>query len=215
MEEERRIEEEQPAPEEEEEDAKKGKKVKYKEYAKVVEQLEKAKADSEHWKNEYYKAYADMQNLRRALEEESRSAIRYRAEGFLSGLLPSLDAFHMALENPAPTKEAQAYQIGFTYIYNQIVNALVDEGLKEITPKVGEAYDLKFMQAVDAVEDESVSPNTITKVYAKGYQLHDRLIRPAMVQVSKKPAPVEEKKEEPVEEETNNNNEESTISNQA
>ncbi len=214
MEEERRIEEEQPAPEEEEEDAKKGKKVKYKEYAKVVEQLEKAKADSEHWKNEYYKAYADMQNLRRALEEESRSAIRYRAEGFLSGLLPSLDAFHMALENPAPTKEAQAYQIGFTYIYNQIVNALVDEGLKEITPKVGEAYDLKFMQAVDAVEDESVAPNTITKVYAKGYQLHDRLIRPAMVQVSKKPAPVEEKKEEPVEEETNSN-EESTISNQA
>ena len=214
MEEERRIEEEQPAPEEEDEDAKKGKKVKYKEYAKVVEQLEKAKADSEHWKNEYYKAYADMQNLRRALEEESRSAIRYRAEGFLSGLLPSLDAFHMALENPAPTKEAQAYQIGFTYIYNQIVNALVDEGLKEITPKVGEAYDLKFMQAVDAVEDESVAPNTITKVYAKGYQLHDRLIRPAMVQVSKKPAPVEEKKEEPVEEETNKN-EESTISNQA
>lgn len=211
MEEERRVEEEVP---EEEEDPKKAKKVKYKEYAKALELLEKAKADSEHWKNEYYKAYADMQNLRRALEEENRSAIRYRAEGFLSGLLPSLDAFHMALENPAPTKEAQAYQIGFTYIYNQIVNALVDEGLKEITPKTGEPYDVKFMQAVDAVEDESLAPNTITKVYAKGYQLHDRLIRPAMVQVSKKPAPVEEKKEEPVQEEQPNE-EEQTISNQA
>lgn len=194
MEEERRIEEEtqEEAPVEEEESPK-GKKVKWKEYAKVVEQLEKARADAEHWKNEYYRVYADMQNLRKALEEESRSAIRYRAEGFLTGLLPSLDAFHMALENPAPTKEAQAYQIGFTYIYNQIVSALVDEGLKEITPKVGDSYDLRYMQAVEAVEDDSVPPNTILKVFAKGYQLHDRLIRPAMVQVSKKKAePVQE-----------------------
>lgn len=198
MEEERRLEEETETEPEEEEKGKQ-KKVKYKEYAKVLEEAEKAKADRDHWKNEYYKAYADMQNLRRSLEEESRSAIRYRAEGFLSGLLPSLDAFHMALENPAPTKEAQAYQVGFTYIYNQIVNALVDEGLKEITPKVLEPYDVKFMQAVDAVENDELKPNTVTKVYAKGYQLHDRLIRPAMVQVSKlkpKEEPVEEAKEE-------------------
>ena len=193
MQEERRLEEEnnEETPEEEE-DSKKGKKVKYKEYAKALEQLEKAKADAEHWKNEYYRVYADMQNLRKALEEESRSAIRYRAEGFLTGLLPSLDAFHLALENPAPTKEAQNYQIGFTYIYNQIVSALIDEGLKEITPKVGEMYDLKTMQAVDAVEDDAATPNSIVKVYAKGYMLHDRLIRPAMVQVAKP-----KKKEEP------------------
>ena len=199
MEEERRVEEEL----EEESPLDKKKKVKWKEHAKALEELEKAKADSEHWKNEYYKAYADMQNLRRSLEEESRSAIRYRAEGFLANLLPSLDAFHMALENPAPTKEAQAYQIGFTYIYNQIVNALVDEGLKEITPKVGDPYDLNLMQAVEAIESDEVAPNTILKVFAKGYKLHDRLIRPAMVQVAKAKA-----KEEPKAEEKENNNEE-------
>ena len=202
MEEERRVEEEL----EEESPLDKKKKVKWKEHAKALEELEKAKADSEHWKNEYYKAYADMQNLRRSLEEESRSAIRYRAEGFLANLLPSLDAFHMALENPAPTKEAQAYQIGFTYIYNQIVNALVDEGLKEITPKVGDPYDLNLMQAVEAIESDEVAPNTILKVFAKGYKLHDRLIRPAMVQVAKAKAKVEPKAEEiETNEETNTN----------
>ena len=208
MEEERRVEEENPS--EEEEEKGKGKKVKYKEYAKVVEQLEKAKADADHWKNQYYKAYADTQNLRKSLEDEARSAIRYRSEGFLSGLLPSLDAFHLALENPAPTKEAQAYQIGFTYIYNQIVSSLTDEGLKELTPKVGDVYDLNSMQAVDVLEDDEVAPNTITKVYAKGYMLHERLIRPAMVQVAKA-----KKAEEPEKEQNEENKPEETISNQA
>ena len=215
MQEERRLEDEESVneePEEEEEASPKGKKVKYKEYMKVVEALEKAKADAAHWKNEYYRAYADMQNLRKSLEEESRSAIRYRAEGFLSSLLPALDAFHLALENPAPTKEAQAYQIGFTYIYNQIVSALVDEGLKEITPKLGDDYDLNTMQAVDAIEDEEAKPNTILKVYAKGYMLHDRLIRPAMVAVAKpkkqeEPAPEPEPTEESPEQEEHQSNE--------
>ena len=69
----------------------------------VKAELAKALADRDHWKNEYYKAFADTQNLRRSLEEESRSAIRYRAEGFLENLLPALDSFHMALEMPAQT----------------------------------------------------------------------------------------------------------------
>ncbi len=191
--------EEEKATEEEEEEAK-GKKVPYKKYAALQERLEKAESDVAHWKNEYYKAYADTQNLRKGLEEDNRRAIRYRAEGFLTELLPALDAFHLALDNPAPTKEAANYQIGFSYIYNQIVSALVSEGLTELAPKVGEGFDESYMHAVDTVEpDEEHQEGTIAKVYAKGYRLHDRLIRPAMVSVVKKK---EEKKEEAPAEET-------------
>ena len=125
--------------------------------------------------------------------------MRYRAEGFIDGLLPALDAFHMALDAPAPTKEASNYQVGFTYIYNQIIQVLASEGLSELSPKAGDKFDPSYMNAVDVAEDDSVKPGTILKVHSKGYKLHDRLIKAAMVTVSK--AKEEAKKEEPAEEE--------------
>ncbi|HAS56516.1 MAG TPA: nucleotide exchange factor GrpE [Firmicutes bacterium] len=162
-----------------------GKKVSKEKYEEVCAQLEKEKSDKEHWKNEYYKAYADTQNLRKSLEEENRVAVRYRAEGFLADLLPALDGFHMALETPPTSEETKNYLVGFKYIYNQIIKTLVDEGVSELSPKKGDDYDMNYMHAVDTVEDDSISPGKIVKVYSKGYKLHDRLIRPAMVAVAK------------------------------
>ena len=182
-----------------------GKKVAAKKYNALLEDYEKAKADLAHWKNEYYRVYADMQNLRKSLEQEQRTIYRYRAEGFLEGLLPALDAFHMALEHPAPTKEAANYQVGFGYIYNQIIASLASEGLSELTPKVGDPCDVNYMNAIDVVEDEEATPNTVAKVHSKGYKLHDRLIKAANVSVYKKPKAPEEtpaEEEKPSTEET-------------
>ncbi len=162
-----------------------GKKVSKDKYEEVCSELEKEKADKEHWKNEYYRAYADTQNLRKSLEEENRVAIRYRSEGFLTDLLPALDAFHMALDNPPTNEESAKYLVGFKYIYNQLVKVLTDEGVVELTPKVGEEYDLNYMHAIDTIIDENIKPGAVAKVFSKGYKLHDRLIRPAMVAVAK------------------------------
>ena len=176
----------------------KGKKVSAKKYQEALDALAKAEADRDHWKNEYYKAFADTANLRRSLEEEHRRALRYRSEGFLTDLLPALDAFHMALDNPAPTQEAANYQIGFTYLYNQIIAALSNEGLKEFTPTVGEEVSPDSMHALETQESEDIEPGHVIKVLTKGYFLHDRLIRPAMVVVAK--AKEEAKQEEQSEE---------------
>jgi len=165
------------------------------ELAKANEEKEKAISDMEHWKNQYYMAYADTQNLRKSIEEEKRVALRYRSEGFLTNLLPALDAFYLALEASPNNEEAKNYQIGFKYIYNQIQKAIEDEGVTELTPKVGDNYDLSLMHAVEAEESDG-EENKVLKVFAKGYKLHDRLIRPAMVVVSKKAG---ENKEEKVE----------------
>jgi molecular chaperone GrpE len=185
--------------EEEDKEEKLGRKVGKDKYLKALDDLAKANADRDHWKNEYYRAYADTQNLRKSLEEENRTAARYRAAGFVESLIPALDAFHMALANPAPTKEAQNYLIGFNYIYNQLVSAMANEGVSEISPKVGDDYDLNTMHAMEAVETDEVAPGKIVKVLTKGYRLHDRLIRPVMVTVSK--AKSEEKKEDEKKEE--------------
>ena len=150
----------------------------------LEEQLEKAKADADHWKNEYYRAYADTKNLRNNLEKEHSDIIKYRAMGFIEDLLPVLDSFHMALANEPTSQELKNYLVGFQFIYRNLVNVLESEGVKEISPNIGDKFSDKTMNAVDVTEQEG-EENLVTRVYAKGYELHGRLIRPANVSVSK------------------------------
>ena len=150
----------------------------------LEEQLEKAKADAEHWKNEYYRAYADTKNLRNNLEKEHSDIIKYRAMGFIEDLLPVLDSFHMALANEPTSQELKNYLVGFQFVYRNLVSVLENEGVKENAPNIGDKFSDKTMNAVDVTEQEG-EENIITKVYAKGYELHGRLIRPAQVSVSK------------------------------
>jgi len=184
----------------EEETSDKASKKEKKKVVKLEEELATAKAEAEKWKNEYYRAYADTKNLRSSLEKEHQNAIKYRAEGFIDELLPVLDSFHMALANEPTDAALKAYLTGFQYIYKNLVTVLENEGVTEITPALDKPFDASLMNAVDTVEVENdKEANLVKKIYAKGYKLHDRLIRPAMVTVSKKK---EEKKadEKPTEE---------------
>ena len=152
---------------------------------KLEEEKEKAKADAEHWKNEYFRAYADTQNLRKQLEKDHMSAMKYRAEGFVDELLPVLDSFFAVLKNEPTDPNLKNYLIGFQYIYRNLVAALENEGVTEISPKVGDKFSADTMQVVETVESEG-EENVIVDVHVKGYKLHDRLIRPANVTVSVK-----------------------------
>ena len=163
---------------------------------KKDEEIEALKAEVDHWKNEYYRAYADTQNLRKALEKDHHEALRYRLEGVVENLLPILDSFQMAVNNaPEDKPELKNYVLGFAYIYRNLVNVLEEEGVKEIAPKDGDKFDIKTMEAVETIEDEN--ENIVKKVYSNGYMLHDHLVRPARVLVSKKKEnKVKENKEE-------------------
>ena len=152
---------------------------------KLEEEKEKAKADAEHWKNEYFRAYADTQNLRKQLEKDHMSAMKYRAEGFIDELLPVLDSFFAVLKNEPTDPNLKNYLIGFQYIYRNLTTALENEGVTEIAPKAGDKFSPDTMQAVETVESDG-EENVIVDVHVKGYKLHDRLIRPANVTVSVK-----------------------------
>ena len=160
---------------------------------KVEEEKEKAKADAEHWKNEYFRAYADTQNLRKQLEKDHMSAMKYRAEGFIDELLPVLDSFYAVLKNEPADPNLKNYLIGFQYIYRNLVAALENEGVTEIEPKVGDKFSPDTMQAVDTKETEG-EENVVLDIQFKGYKLHDRLIRPANVTVSVKHKEIKEEK---------------------
>ena len=152
---------------------------------KLEEEKDKAVADMEHWKNEFYRAYADTKNLRNQLEKDHLAAMKYRAEGFIEELLPVLDSFYAVLKNEPSDPNLKNYLIGFQYIYKNLVSALENEGVVEISPKVGDKFSPDTMNAVETMESEG-EDNLVLDVHVKGYKLHDRLIRPANVTVSVK-----------------------------
>ncbi len=151
---------------------------------KAKEEIERLTAEVNHWKNEYYRAYADTKNLRNNLEKDYRDAMRYRSEGFIDELLPILDSFHMALSNEPSDPTLKNYLTGFQYVYRNLVSVLESEGVSEIVPEVGNKFDPNVMDAVDTEEGET--DGIVLKIYGNGYKLHDRIIRPAKVQVSVK-----------------------------
>ncbi len=161
---------------------------------KANEEIEKLKAEANHWKNEYYRAYADTKNLRNNLEQDYKNALKYRSEGFIEELLPILDSFHMALANEPTDPTLKNYLTGFQYVYRNMVAVLENEGVSELVPEVGKKFDPNTMDAVDTVEGEQ--DNIVLKVYGNGYKLHDRIIRPAKVQVAILKQTKEEKTEE-------------------
>ena len=161
----------------------------------LEDQLKKANEEIEKWKNSYYLAYADMKNLRNALEKEQADMRKYRGMGFVEELLPVLDSFHVVLSNEPTDPNLKNYLMGFKFIYQNMLRALEAEGVSEIAPAVGDKFDEATMNAVDSVEEEPI--NIIKKVNANGYKLHDRLIRPAQVTVSVART-VEEPKEDEV-----------------
>ncbi len=155
------------------------------------EKLKEANAEIEKWKNLYYMSYADTQNLRKSLEEDHREAVRYRASGFLEKLIPPLDCLYIALQGETQSEEAKNYRQGFQFIYNQLEEALLSEGVSYVEPKAGDTFDPHTMEAIETVESEDTE-GKVVECKSKGYLLHDRLIRAARVTVSVK----KEKKEE-------------------
>ena len=175
------------------------KEKKIKKIEKLKEDVSRLEKEVEYWKNEYYRAYADTQNLRKSLEKDHQNAMKYRAEGFIDNLLPILDSFHVVLSKEPEDPNLRNYLVGFQFIYRNLVSVLENEGVNEIAPKVGDKFNASTMNAVE-VEESDGEEGLITKVITNGYKLHEHLIRPAMVIVSIKEK-IDERKEETQEKE--------------
>ena len=89
----------------------------------------------------------------------------------------------MALQHEPSSVEMKNFLTGFEFIYRNLVSVLENEGVQEINPSLECEFNPDSMQAVETVIDNE-HPNVVKKVVTKGYKLHDRLIRPAMVVVS-------------------------------
>ncbi|WP_150305064.1 nucleotide exchange factor GrpE [Pseudomonas saliphila] len=134
------------------------------------------------------RAAADVQNARRRAEQEVEKAHKFALERFANDLLPVLDSLERGIELSDERDEAlRPMREGMELTLKMFADTLGRYQIEEVDPE-GEPFNPELHQAMTTEERDSMEPNTVVRVFQKGYTLSGRLLRPAMVVVSKAPA---------------------------
>lgn len=135
--------------------------------------------------NAVLRARADVENMRRRTEQEIDKARKFALERFANELLPVMDNLERAIELADKDNEALKPMLeGIEMTFKTMNDTVAKFGLKVINPH-GEAFNPEFHQAMSIQESEEHAPNHVMLVMQKGYELNGRVVRPAMVMVSK------------------------------
>lgn len=146
----------------------------------LEEQLAEVRAQVEEQRDAQLRALAEADNVRKRALGEIAQARKYAAERVVEDLLPVMDSLEAALG----TGDAHALHAGVGLTRKQLQSAFERAGVTELAPAPGQRFDPHQHQAMAAVEAEQ-EPNTVVALLQKGYALHDRVVRPALVSVAK------------------------------
>jgi molecular chaperone GrpE len=151
--------------------------------AATEERLKQAEAKAAEHYDAWLRAKAEGDNMRKRSEADVANARKYAVEGFSAELLAVKDALEAALATESESASPEAMRSGVELTLKQLRAAFDKYKISEINP-VGEKFDPHRHQAISMVESDA-APNTVVAVLQKGYLLHDRVLRPAMVMVAK------------------------------
>ena len=156
----------------------------------LAEQVENQIKEIQDLKDQLLRSLADGENLRKRTIKEIADAKKYSHISFVRDLVSSVDNLQRALE-AVPDDKSQLSEpiknlvIGLEIVEKEILNTFEKHSLKQINP-LGEKFDYNLHQAMFEVPTNEKEPGYVLEVSQKGYLLHDRLVRPAMVGISKK-----------------------------
>ena len=150
-------------------------------------------AERDELRDHLLRTLADNENLRRRTERELTAAKKYGAMGFARDLMASVDNLDKAIDLIPENKDelgetVKNILIGVEMTGREIASVLERHNISKISPD-GEKFDYNLHQAMFEVPSDDVEPGIVMQVVQSGYQLHDRLLRPAMVGVSKPASP--------------------------
>lgn len=141
--------------------------------------LELANERADDFENKYLRAHAEMQNIQRRANEERQQLQRYRSQDLAKKILPSLDNLERALAVEGLTDDVKK---GLEMVHESLIQALKEEGIEEVA--TDGAFDHNFHMAIQTLPADDEHPaDTVAQVFQKGYKLHERVLRPAMVVV--------------------------------
>lgn len=157
-------------------------------YAALASRLTEAEASAAAANDAKLRAIADLDNVRKRAEREITNAAKYSAEKLLGELLGVADSLDLGLAAAAkPQAQIAALVEGMKLTQKQVLSLLEKNGVKQVDPR-GQPFNPELHEAVTMLPSADLPPNHVVDVMQKGYRLHDRLLRPAMVVVSKAPS---------------------------
>ena len=137
------------------------------------------------WKDLAMRGAADLENFRKRSAREREESVRYANQSLLEDLLPILDNFEMGMQAAEQEKESMVY-IGMSMVRKQLDDFLANCGVTTIQAE-GQMFDPNLHDAVSQEESAAAEEGSVLRVMRRGYQLRDRLLRPATVVVAKSP----------------------------
>lgn len=155
-------------------------------YQALMKQLDEAELKAnQHWER-VLRMQAENENLLRRAERDIANAHKYALEKFIAELLPIVDSLELSVTKvPENLQDAAAPVVeGVNLTLKMFYSAMEKFGIQQVNP-VSEAFDPEFQQAISMQYDPNVKPGTVLAVLQKGYTLNNRLLRPALVVVSK------------------------------
>ncbi|WP_105173985.1 MULTISPECIES: nucleotide exchange factor GrpE [unclassified Pseudoalteromonas] len=155
------------------------------EIALLYSELEAAKQTINDQKDSVVRAAADVENMRRRAAQDVEKAHKFALEKFANELLPVIDNLERAIEfSDKENEQLKPVLEGIEMTVKSFNDAVAKFGVEIVNPQ-GEQFNPEFHQAMSIQPSNDVAPNTVLAVMQKGYTLNGRLLRPAMVMVSK------------------------------
>lgn len=153
---------------------------------KLEDQLTAMEMKMDEYKNQCIRAQAELENVRRRAERDISNAHKYGSEKLLADLLPVMDSMIRGLESSdSQDPHAKAMRDGLAITLEILQKTLEKHGVELIDPRPGEPFNPELHEAMSMLSDPDAEPNTIYEVVQKGFQLNGRVLRAAMVVVTK------------------------------
>ncbi len=151
----------------------------------LEKQIEELSTKADESQDQFLRARADMENLRRRTDRELTNAHKYAVEKFAKELLAVVDSLELGIQaSDSDDAEVLKLREGSELTLKLLIGVMEKFNIKPVG-EVGERFDPEFHQAMTTQPSNDTEPDTVVQVMQKGYQIHDRLLRPALVIVSK------------------------------
>lgn len=151
----------------------------------IAEETAKIQEEAKEHKEKYLRTLAEFENFRKRMEREKDDMVKYGLQKYVKEMLSVLDHLEMTLTH-APEGKNDPVVEGVRLVVKEFLGVFEKFGLTEITG-AGRAFDPHRQEAIGSVETDETAPGNVSTVHRKGFMLHDRVIRPALVTVAKAP----------------------------
>ncbi|MGQ0794112.1 MAG: nucleotide exchange factor GrpE [Deltaproteobacteria bacterium] len=155
----------------------------------LQEELERKKKEYSDLYERYLRMAADFDNFKKRAVKEKSEVIFFANEELIKTLLDVIDNMERAIGHSEASGEAKPIVEGVKLVYKQFLSALEKFGVKTIEVARGQEFDPKLHQAIEHVESSDMPPGSVFSEAQRGYTLKERLLRPALVSVSKQRKP--------------------------